>query len=111
MKEYWYLNGETGTIDYLGEFEDFDSADKAAEGKSCVWLFDSRPEAKKKPTYNHAFTLAFSAGGMKDSDPDKSLDNQINDIIKAMLERVEYLMNNKSELVEALECYDTYEDL
>lgn len=110
MKEYYFLNGETGTIDYLGKFKDFDEADKAADGKSCVWLFDERPEVKKLTTYNHAFTLAFSAGGMIHSDPEECLVVQEGDIIKALLERVKYLTDNPSELAESLDCFDTYEE-
>jgi hypothetical protein len=110
MKEYYFLNGETGAIDYLGEFKDFDEADRAADGKSCVWLFDAPPVVNKKPAYNHAFTLAFSAGDMRHSDPEKCLLEQESDIKKALVERVEYLINNPSELAEALDCFDTYEE-
>jgi len=31
-------------------------------------------------------------------------------ILKALLERVEYLKNNRQELVEALGCFDSYEE-
>lgn len=63
-------------------------------------------------TFNHAYDLAFavSDSGCEDGH-DALLDSDEQEkILKALQERVDYLRNDRQELVEALGCFDSFEE-
>jgi hypothetical protein len=61
-------------------------------------------------TYNHAYTVAFAVSGANHSDPYQTLENEVDKVIDALLKRVAELAANKTEYLEALEAFDTYEE-
>lgn len=63
-------------------------------------------------TWNHAYCLAFGVGGLKDEDPVEALRNNKPEVIAALLERVEQLLTNDAEYIEALgsDAFDSFEE-
>lgn len=63
-------------------------------------------------TYNHAFTLGFAVPGSKHENWVDALKDptEKHAVIGALLSRVEQLVENNQEYIEALEGFDTYEE-
>lgn len=69
-------------------------------------------EEISKPTYNHAFTLAFAVGRSKHENWYDALKDPSEKpaIIDALYRRVRDLERNNAEYLEALEGFDTYDE-
>jgi hypothetical protein len=63
-------------------------------------------------TWNHAYSIGFAVGGLKDEDPVEALRKNKPEVIAALLERVEQLLTNDAEYIEALGngAFDSYEE-
>jgi hypothetical protein len=61
-------------------------------------------------TYNHAFTLGFAVPGSSYEKWEDCLDNEKDKVIHALMLRVAELTKNRSEFLEALDGFDTYEE-
>lgn len=63
------------------------------------------------PTYNHAYTLAFSVPHCWSSDSEYTVINEREKVIAALLRRVSELADNPRELEDALGvAFDTFEE-
>lgn len=63
-------------------------------------------------TFNHAYDLAFavSDSGCEDGHDALLDDKEQEKILDALQARVDYIKNNRQELVEALGCFDSYKE-
>lgn len=61
-------------------------------------------------TYNHAFTLAFAFPKSEYENWEDALKNEKEFIIGALIGRVNELLANNDEFLEALEGFDTFEE-
>lgn len=61
-------------------------------------------------TYNHAFTLAFAFPKSAYENWEDALKNEKEFIIGALISRVNVLLTNNDEFLEALEGFDTFEE-
>lgn len=61
-------------------------------------------------TWNHAYTLAFAVSGSQHEDWYEAMKEEKEQIISALLARVEMLQTNNVEFMEALEGFDTFNE-
>jgi hypothetical protein len=61
-------------------------------------------------TYNHAFSLGFSVKNSDYEDWDECVKKEKPLVIKALLERIDMLMNDDTEYQEAMDGFDTYKE-
>lgn len=61
-------------------------------------------------TWNHAYTVAFAVGGSQHENWYEAMKEEKEQIISALLARVEMLRTNDAEFMEALEGFDTYDE-
>lgn len=61
-------------------------------------------------TYNHAYSLGFACGKSKYENPHDALIHEKDQIICALLERVQQLIKNDIEFREACDPFDTYDE-
>lgn len=61
-------------------------------------------------TYNHAYTLGFAVPGSSYEDSDECLKHEKTKVIQALLARVDELLHNDHEYLEALDGFDTYDE-
>lgn len=62
-------------------------------------------------TWNHAYSLAFAVSGSHYEDWEEAMKNEKDFIIEALLRRVKEIRGNNFEFMEALEGFDTYEEV
>ena len=60
-------------------------------------------------TYNHAFDLAFQVEGSEYEEGYKCLENEPEKVLEALASRVKNIFNSQ-EFLEALACFDTFEE-
>jgi hypothetical protein len=61
-------------------------------------------------TYNHAYTLAFAVPASNYEDGYECLENEKEKVIGALERRLQLLRENNAEFLEALECWDTFDE-
>lgn len=61
-------------------------------------------------TYNHAFHIAWSVSNSKFEDPADALLLEQEAILDALRRRVEEIDNNRREMVDAIDGFDTYKE-
>ncbi len=60
-------------------------------------------------TYNHAFELAFQVEGSEYEDGYKCLENESEKVFNAVIKRIDNIFHSQ-EFLEALDCFDTFEE-
>lgn len=63
----------------------------------------------KNPKFNHAFTLAFAVPDSDHEDWLECLKHEKEKVVNGLMERINVLLTNESEYLEALEGFDSYE--
>lgn len=64
----------------------------------------------KNPRFNHAFTLAFAVPDSEHEDWLECLKNEKEKVINGLMERINVLLADQSEYLEALEGFDSHEE-
>lgn len=62
-------------------------------------------------TYNHAFTLGFAMPKSEYEDWQDALRHEKQFVIAALIERLNQLLSDENEFMEALEGFDSYEEM
>ena len=61
-------------------------------------------------TFNHAYSLGFSISESPYEDGMDAVKEEAAKILQRMQQRVDELRNDPRQLIEALECWDTFEE-
>lgn len=64
----------------------------------------------KNPKFNHAFTLAFEVSKSDYEDWLECLEKEKEKVVNALMERINVLLSDNSEYMQALESFDTHEE-
>ena len=64
----------------------------------------------KNQKYNHAFTLAFAVPDSEHEDWLECLKSEKEKVINGLLERINVLLENNDEYLEALEGFDSFQE-
>lgn len=65
----------------------------------------------KTPTYNHAYSLGVAVPGSKYEKPEDCVKYEPMLVVEALLMRITEMMRNHQEMMEAMEGFDTYEEV
>lgn len=64
----------------------------------------------KKQKFNHAFTIAFEVKASDHEDWLECLKNEKEKVINGLMERINVVLSDNGEYLEAIEGYDTHEE-
>lgn len=64
----------------------------------------------KNPKFNHAFTLSFQVEKSDHEDWADCMKKEKEKVVNSLMERINSLLSNESEYMQAIEGFDTHEE-